>query len=264
MIYVRYTLGEAMRSGNLLKPVKHRSTYTAETENSPELRKPALLCTDAQSRLQETPEQARRQAAYNEVRDCQRLLERIQYQSDDRENAYDEDLAQYKHGLKNGNVNDSRSELDRQCLLYGQELTRALINAEAAFDIAHERAEALGARASATQSSCWESPFEEEAEMNSLEQCGNSLDRSSIEDWRAQIPQCPSPWGHDRSQYFSDNKTSLVDISDSVSARDESRGRKRIDKWQETRGVYEGVNRRKLRGSPAHAVRKRYAQQRRR
>ena len=237
--YAHYVLQTAMESANLLrksKPSPPPPSVDSEEDSVhyPERQHPVVQQSHNIHQLELSPEQKERQAAYEELRDRWHHLEKIQRLFAEREYLYQEELADYQRGSADGLYDFPQSELDRRHVHYGMQLTGALIEAESLFERARERADALGVGSAHSNSSC-DSPD------NELQVSAPMINRNFIEAWRAEILSgseevhlddigLMTPEYHDALE--------LVDISDSMSARETGEFRRKIDRWQEACGVH--------------------------
>lgn len=187
-------------------------------------------------------EEMRRREADEELSNYGYHLRKVQAEFNDREYTYYRELAGYKRGLKDGTYDFSRTEFDRRMLAYGRDITRDLIDAEEDYERAEARREALGVRSTCDQSSLQSRGYEESMSKDQRAAYVSSLDRSSIEAWRADVPMTGIP-EESREVTMEDVDNELVQISDSASAADDGQYAKMISRWQQTRGVYEGANR---------------------
>ena len=232
--YAHYVLNTAMKSAKLLrqnKPLPRPDIDERESVGSPST---PPLSSPPPNKPALSPEERQRQAAYDELRDCWYHLDKIQRLFNEREYLYHEKLAEYRQDCVNGTCSISQSELDRRHLDYSMRLTGALIDAESNFERARDRADALGAGSDYSDSSCYHR-YNEDTSLDNAQQAVATVDRSFIEAWRANVKDCemsenPEVVGMDLSD------DGLVDISDSMSARDCSENRKKINRWQKTCG----------------------------
>lgn len=243
--YAHYVLKTAMESAGLLrqrKPLPLPDINRGEPILFP-THHPAV--SESRPRPAPSPEKIQRQVAYDELKDCWYHLQKVQRLFDEREYVYQEELADYRERCIEGRCSFPQSELDRHHVRYGMEVTGALIEAESAFEKAKDRADVLGVGSSRSDSSL-DHRYDESLSAEQIQVSASMVNRSFIEAWRADIPAFEDHQDIDMTA-TEGLDTGLVDISDSMSARDCGEYRKRIDRWQETRGVYEGCNRRSTR-----------------
>ena len=168
-------------------------------------------------------------------------LHKVQALFDDRQQCYETDLAEYQQGFANGTYNISRSDFDRSKIRYGQKLTRALINAEEAFEAAKEQAQAVGAIGSnydnATSYYCY---YEESWPESQWTSYLAKKDWSHVHEWLAEIPE-PDELGGSELELAVDQPeiddwyADEVNPADSISQIDFDECRKDIDRWDTMR-----------------------------
>lgn len=158
---------------------------------------------------------------------------------DNRQVKYERALEEFHCALDEETTSCTQSLFDCQAVVSTQKLTRGLINAEADYESAVQRAKALGVLINAIdQESNFVSDISDGYPVSQEAYERPPVDRAIIEFWSESIvvpgpeeleeleePQEPDDW---------DAKT--IGISDSVSVVDHSRNRKRIDRWREMCG----------------------------
>lgn len=167
--HIQWVLDTAMKEADLLEPHRpltpvtmtdiesepgtqeeiHQDTHNGEgTKNGDHnaVDKVVLPNTD------DVPEelQSLRRAAWESYDEALVTMHKVQALFDNRQQSYETDLADYQQGFASGIYDISRSEFDRSKIRYGQKVTRALIDAEEAFETAKEHAQAVGAIGSDT------------------------------------------------------------------------------------------------------------------
>lgn len=178
-----------------------------------------------------------RRAAWESYNETLVTMHKVQALFDNRQQSYETDLADYQHGFANGIYTISRSEFDRSKLRYGQRVTRALINAEEAFEDAKEQAQAVGAIGSDYDDAtncygCYEESWPE-SQLNSYLA---TKDWGYLHDWLAQLPE-PSNLEElvqeppEVDDWYADE----IDPADSISQVDFDDCRKDIDRWENIR-----------------------------
>ena len=256
-----WVLKTAMQARGLLKPKKDCRPPTIDEDKHTRSKPHAETHRPTQNiRPTETPQQRALRQAYEDLRNCEYKLENLRYQFDDKDRIYDEKLAEYRHKVRMGEYTESelpRSEFDRRMVAYGQALTGDLIQAEVQYEKALERVKAL-------DENLYDDGSQGSGSREEAEFCITSVDRGFIEAWRSEIPSHAYPYEHSRHDRYRGDSDLLVDISDSVSARDEGEYRKQIDKWQGIRGIREGTNRRRPDDRHAQRRGRQYAPYRRR
>ncbi|KAL6714556.1 hypothetical protein ACLMJK_007981 [Lecanora helva] len=231
--YAHYVLKTAMESAGLLKEIKTlqvpRTQDYEPVQIPPQQQLPSqnLPPTPTQS-----PEEIERQEAYEEMEDCYHHLEKVQRLFDDRDYLYQKEVEKYKQGYKNGHYDFPRSELDRYHLEYGMRLTGTLVNAEKAFEKAKARRDALEAASSES-----EAAYEQEYLREQAQFAASTLNWRGIEKWRAGVEGFEVCEDVDVMSDSDGSDAGLVEISDSLSARDCGQYRRKIDRWQEICGT---------------------------
>lgn len=177
-----------------------------------------------------------RNATHEDLERKRQAVQELQIAFDNRQDDYERELEQFERAVANGKTNCTRSLFDRLALETVQDITRALINAEADQESALGRAKALGLDINvADQESNFISDISDgyresqEASMNA------ALDRKFIQTWSATIVSS-QPMELDEHQEPDEWDAKTVGISDSISLVDFTRNRKRIDRWREMCG----------------------------
>lgn len=183
--------------------------------------------------------QLRRRVAWESYNENLVTMHKVQALFDNRQQSYETDLADYQQGFANGVYDISRSEFDRSKIRYGQKVTRALINAEEAFEAAKEQAQAVGAIGSDYDDamSCY-GCYEESWPESQLASYLVTKDWSHVHSWLAELPE-PSHTEEleleldppEVDDWYADE----VDPADSISQVDFDDCRKDIDRWENIR-----------------------------
>ena len=146
---------------------------------------------------------------------------------DSRNDLYDHNLAEYQLRTANGECPFSRSEFDRKAVVWGQQVTGALIYAEAVFDQAQEAARVMKATSSTIDEvSC------DPSDMSAPDEFWGddaSEKRRAIDAWASNVT-ASSEYSGDVE--VDDWDTGTVEIWDSVSAVDYGTYSKQIVHWQ--------------------------------
>ncbi|CAF9916520.1 hypothetical protein IMSHALPRED_003223 [Imshaugia aleurites] len=181
--------------------------------------------------------QSHRQAAWDSYNEALMNMHEVQALFDDRQQSYETDLADYEEGFANGIYNISRSEFDRSKIRYGQEVTRALIDAEEEFEATKEQARAVGAIGSDYDDAtdCY-GCYEESWPENELASYLATKDWSHVLDWLGELPEPSRPEemgleAPDVDDWYADE----IDPADSISQIDFDDSRKNIDRWENIR-----------------------------
>ena len=184
--------------------------------------------------------QSIRQEAWESYNEALVTMHKVQSLFDNRQQSYETDLAEYQGGFANGNYNITRSEFDRSKIRYEMNVTRALITAEEAFEVAKENAQAVDAIGDDYDdaSSCC-SYYQESWPASQLAFYLATKDWSHVSEWLMTIsergnaearkpllePELKQPEVDD---WYGDE----VDPADSISQVDFNEWRKDIDRWE--------------------------------
>ena len=187
--------------------------------------------------------QSIRQTAWESYNEALMTMHKVQSLFDNRQQSYETDLAEYQQGFANGIYNISRSEFDRSKIRYGMKVTRALITAEEAFEVAKEHAQAVDAIGHVYDDgpSCY-SCYEESWPESQLASYMATKDWSHISKWLARSPQTGNAEAR-RHQLEQEPKQpelddwygAEVDPADSISQVDFDEWRRDIDRWEAIR-----------------------------
>ena len=258
--YTQWVVETAMRDINLLGPhrpltpfaaadneededpnnVESQSYNGGEIQNAVEdaevpRQQPVLSPNDAEVPVSSdevsTDEDSIRQAAWEDYNDKLETFHKVQAIFDDRQQAYETNLAKFQDGVKTGIYTMSRSEFDRNRVRHGQKITRALIDAEEAFDAAKAYAKAVGATGSDyEQTNCFGN-YEESMPESQIASYVASKDFSDIYTWMVNVPEtCES--NDCEPVEVDDWDAKEIDHTDSISQIDFEEYRKPIDQWQ--------------------------------
>lgn len=175
----------------------------------------------------ECPEKLARQEALQRLDESWCEYARAQAQFDNRNDLYDQNLAEHQRRAASGKYLHSRSEFDRKAVVRGQQVTRALIHAEAVFDQAQEEARALKATGSTIdEASCHTSDMSVPDEFPADEP---SEKRKAIDAWAANVITSSECSG---DVEIDDWDSGTVEVWDSASAVDYGTYGKQIVVWQ--------------------------------
>ena len=242
--YAHYVLETAMESADLLKSSQPIHLPRSDSDASVQSSERPLAVLQKPAKPSLSPEEAERQVAYDELRGCWYNLEKVQRLFNERKYAYQEELADHQRRCTGERCSFNQSDFDRGHLVYGMELTGALIEAEASFERAKQRAEDLGINDHESESE-YDHRHGDSASPEQTQAPASMPKRSFIEAWRANVSEVETIKEQDEILPNHDD-AGFVEISDSMSARDCSDYRKKIDRWQEACGLHEGFKRRKL------------------
>ena len=241
--HTQWVLETAMRKADLLGPEKpppailRRESETDDIEEEIAVKEtqippksPASSIANDNNEAEVNQEELQRRETYDEFIESLRYLDTVQEKFDHQGFLYRENLAEYQEMVKAGTISISRSEFDRRKVLYGQRLTRALIDAEEAFEEARERAQALGAISSDYGQECYYgAEYEESWPENKVAEYIASQDWSSVEAW---VDDVLDPTGHADvdSVEIDEWDAEEVDVNDSISVIDYEDYRRDIDR----------------------------------
>lgn len=236
--HTEWVLETAMEAGSLLKPRQSFIPVEYDCDNVSRRSALSAAVSIGPANPMVDPAELRRREANEEFRERLHELEEAQRLFHDKEREYEERLVDWKHG----EFDICRSEFDRRMLVYNQQITGVLIDREASFELAKERAEELSVNSDASQSSPHSHRREGRMSPEEIAWRVSSIDRGFIDAWRADITT--SGCQEDLQVMHAEHvDAGLVQISDSTSAVDDGEYTNMINRWQKARGVYEGANR---------------------
>lgn len=258
--HTQWVLETAMREANLLKPHRTPSpellgedeSDIGNTKSPPQ----GPIAPDSENDVKSPLGEAElvRRAALEELGKRSRTLDVVQAKFDNRRCAYEDNLAKFQQGLKDGVCNYSRSDFDRRGVEYGSKITRALINAEETFDQAEAYAKAVGAIDS--QYGQPSGHYEESLPDDHMASYIATRDWGFVHDWLANVldaDMLQDPNSHDNPGHTDDGEWNEgqdgpdtargsedgdwevpeAEIQDSASAIDYGFNRKNLDRWQQ-------------------------------
>ena len=240
--HTQYVLESAMEAAHLLKRPKSAESQKAPSlasavdhgdnddnaGRSAELVRQESVNSNTQTERTESPEELARQEVLERLDESWYEYARAQAQFDNRKDLYDQNLAEYQRRAARKECFLSRSEFDRQAVAWGQQLTGALIYAEAVFDQAQEDARAMKAtRSTIDEASCHGSNL---SVLDELEADDASEKRKAIDAWAANVVGSSESSG---DVEVDDWDTGPVEIWDSVSVVDYGTYGKQIVRWQD-------------------------------
>lgn len=258
--YTQWVVETAMGGANLLEPHRPLTPFTAadaeDDEHPNEIYNQPHNENDVQNAAQdadvpkqqalvsandaEVPassdeasadEDSIRQAAWEDYNEKLETFHKVQAIFDDRQQAYETNLAKYQDGVRTGIYKMSRSEFDCNRVRHGQKITRALIDAEEAFDAAKAYAKAVGATGSDYQQTNSFGNYEESMPESQMASYNASRDFSDIYTWMANVPGTGDPDDFEPGE-IDDWDAKEIDQTDSISQIDFEEYRKLIDQWQ--------------------------------
>lgn len=244
--HTKWVLETAMREANLLGPEKplpailSRQEETqdieeevAVTERSIPAQSPTASTTPGHPEVEVSQEEAERREAYDEFIERSRYLETVQGKFDSQGFLYRENLAEFEEMAAAGTTDMSRSDFDRRKVRYGQQLTRALIDAEEEFEEAREQALALGAiRSDYGHEFYYGAEYEESWPENKIAEYNAAHDWSFIEGWVDNIPGSDSQADDVDSVDIDEWDAEELDVNDSISNIDCEEYRQDIDRYR--------------------------------
>ena len=240
--HTEYILDSAMEAADLLRPPKPTVTPTPPPSASPvdpsddddntgsnaELVMQESVDPNTQTEPAESPEELARQQVLERLDKSWHHYARAQAQFDNRKDLYDQNLAEYQRRVARKECLLSRSDFDRKAVVWGRQLTGALIYAEAVLDKAQEDARALKAtRSTISEVSCHES------ELRALDEFGGEdagEKRRAIDAWAANVIASSECSGDVEVDEWD---SGTVEMWDSVSAVDYETHGKQIVRWQD-------------------------------
>lgn len=243
--HTQWVLETAMREADLLGPEKPLPAILLREEGPQEMEEeievtegsmPAQSSVASTARdhgeVEADPEEIQRREAYEEFIERFEYLNTVQEKFDNQGFLYRENLAEYQEMAAAGTTNMSRSDFDRRKVQYGQQLTRALINAEEEYEEARERAQVLGAIGSDYgQEFYYGAEYEESWPENKIAEYNASQDWSHVEGWMDDIPDSTSQAGGDFVE-VDEWEAEEVDVNDSISMMDCEDYRQEIDRYR--------------------------------
>ena len=257
-----WMLSEAMEEAHLDRPLTVPSPVSSEGDESDNRSEglPQQSVTTSASRYNTEPllseSEQLRQTVREELGKRSHHLDVMQAKFDNQRNLYEADLVEYQEGFEDGTFDFSRTEFDCRKLEYSRNVTRALINAEEAYDEVEEYAKAIGAIGSTCDQDSSYGRYEESLPDDHMASYIAQKDWGFVHKWLANVPD------HDmlkdaNSQYnpkYTDNgdreegqngpdsargseegdwDVPEVEIQDSASAIDFDYNRKNLDRWQQ-------------------------------
>ena len=243
--HTQWVLETAMREVDLLEQEKplpaivlqdREVEYTKGEAEVPEhampAHSPAVSVASHHEDVAVSEEELQRKAAYDKFIDLSQLLHTLQTNFDDQQNNYRRNLAEFHQRAEAGTTQMSRSDFDRWTVQYGQQLTRALIDAENAFEQARERARDLGAICSTDdQQSCYGTEYEESWPENKIADFNTSCDWRFVEGWMDNIADSANQADIEPVE-IDEWEAEEVEVNDSISAIDNEDYRQDIDRYQ--------------------------------
>ena len=252
--HTRWVLETAMKDANLLEPKKplpailvrqeefesdERETNESEvSEDENEIpgevmvpQSPGTSVESDHSEFPQSPGDLERQEAYDHFVQLDIALDEVQDRFDNQKQNYRDQLAKYHEKCENGATGMKRSAFDRRSIQYGQQLTRALIDAEEDFEQARERAYCLGAIPSDYGRECYGAEYEESWPENKTAEYNASCDWGHIHAWMDDIPNSTSG-AYNELVEIDEWGAEEVEINDSISMIDCEDYRQAIDRYQ--------------------------------
>ena len=182
---------------------------------------------NSQTEPAKSTEELARQEVLERLDESRYKYDQAQALFDSRNDLYDHNLAEYQRRAASGERLHSRSEFDRKAVVWGQQVTSALIYAEAVFDQAQEDARAMKAtRSTIDEASCHASNLSVADEFG-VEDAREK--RRAIDAWASNVTSSSEC---SRDVEVDDWDTGTVEVWDSVSAVDYGTYGKQIVYWQ--------------------------------
>ena len=250
--HTKWVLETAMREADLLGPEKplpaiirrdegrqHTDEEISISEQSIPRQSPVASAVGDHDEVELTQADLQRREACDEFMERSGYLDTVQEKFDSQGLLYRENLAEYEEMAAAGDTDMSRSEFDRRKVHYGQQLTRALIDAEEEFEEARDRALALNAISSNHgHDFYYGAEYEESWPENKIADYNASQDWSHVEAWMDDIPDADSEsLGHDVGGEVEEvvdewEAEEEVEVNDSISMIDCDEYRRDIDRWR--------------------------------
>ena len=253
--HTQWVLEKAMKDGNLQGPEKplpailvHQEEEdctepeTGSVEDDVEVSAHPMTTRSSQASIApdqseppRSPEGLERQAAWDYFVQREQALDVVQDKFDNQRQNYQENLTKYLQKFENGASNMSRSAFDRRSVQYGQQLTRALIDAEEAFEEAREHALALHAIGSDYgHEFYYGAEYEESWPENKIADYNASQDWTYVEGWMDDIPETNShsQADDDSGEEVDEWDAEEVEVNDSISMIDCEDYRRDIDRYR--------------------------------
>lgn len=223
--------GDALQDANLMKPPEVKM----EGLNPPQAardRQDSVVVSENDESIVSLEELFRRNA-YDDLDFARENLAQAQAAFDGRQIKYQRALYEYQIDLDEGTTSCTQSRFDRMFVERMQDLTRALIDAEAYYEDAVKRAKALGVLMNQLdQESNFASDISDGYPVSDEASVRAAVDTTFIQSWNDNIVDS-GPEELEESREPDDWDARTVGISDSVSVVDHSRNRRRIDRWRE-------------------------------
>ena len=240
--HTQYVLESAMEAAGLLRrsnpaaslkapPLASAVDHGDDDDNigrNAEVAMQESIDPNIQTEPAKSSEELARQEVLERLEESWYQYARAQAQFDNRKDLYDRNLAEYQRRAASGECLLSRSDFDCQAVAWGQQLTGALIYAEAVFDQAQEDARAVKVtRSTIDEKSCHKSNLSVPDEFA----CDDASEkRRAIDAWAANATASSECSG---DVDIDDWDSGTVEIWDSVSAVDYGTYGKQIVRWQD-------------------------------
>ena len=194
---------------------------------------PAVSVASHHEDVEVSEEELQRRAAYDDFIDRSQLLDTLQANFENQQYNYRENLARFEQEVEVGTNTMSRSAFDRRSVQYGQQLTRALIDAEEAFEEAREHALALNAiNSDYGHEFYYGAEYEESWPENKIADYNASQDWTYVEGWMDDIPDSNSQADDDSGEEVDEWEAEEVEVNDSISMIDCEDYRRDIDRYR--------------------------------
>lgn len=242
--HTQWVLEEAMKKADILGPEKPLPAILLRQEGAENMEEveltghpipsqsPVASVASDHREVEASQEDLQRQEAYEEFVERSQYLDTVQEKFDSQGCLYRENLAEYQEMAAAGTVNMSRSEFDRRKVQYGQQLTRALIDAEEEFEEARERAQNLGAIGSDYgQEFYYGAEYQESWPENKIAEYNASCDWGFIHIWMDDVPDSTGQADVELVE-IDDWDAEEVEVNDSISMIDCEDYRQEIGRYQ--------------------------------
>ena len=250
--HTKWVLETAMREVDLLGPEKplpaiisrdegcqHIDEEVSVAEQSIPQQSPVASAISDHGEVELNQAESQRREAYNEFMERSGYLDTVQEKFDSQGFLYRENLAEYEEMAAAGDTDMARSEFDRRKVHYGQQLTRALIDAEEEFEEARDHALALNALTSSHGHDFpYGAHYEESWPENQIADYNASQDWTYVETWMDAIPDSNFHGQADGDDVAAVEEMEVdeweaeeVEVNDSISMIDCEEYRRDIDRY---------------------------------
>ncbi|MCJ1289032.1 hypothetical protein MMC34_000564 [Xylographa carneopallida] len=239
------TIESALSEAELLAPISNKDDAWKAKEHLYNHSVPAILATENASISVVSVDELFRRAALEDLSEAHhRYMDHLD-QFENRDDEYENDYREYRQAIEDGTCSLTMTDFDRTYVRNISNLTRCLRKAEAAYEKALDTARRLGLLENEYEQ---ESNFASEVSDGYRESFEASIcarvDRRIIERWNeAVLIAGPLEYHGLDTQSLHIEQVDMIEVdewdaksvglSSSVSMKDKSRNRKRIDRWRQ-------------------------------